>query len=297
MKSQIKKALRSVLPSELFARLYRVYAKASGMQIDASKIKKYSNFTKKDFYDFDLSGTHFKIMLDPDNGGVDAEIYADGCYEADMLRLIKSNLTDDDVFLDIGANIGQHSLYASRHCSHVYSFEPIRRLCEQLDSSIFINDFLNINTYNYALGNDNVSLPIYGSVSNMGASSLVTSENRVKIQNIKVLRLDDVYQSIGLTRCDMVKIDVEGYELDVLLGAAKLIAKYKPKILIEYSPIFYKKVDKNNDTSTGQKIYQFLISNNYKIIDVVDGRGVVEVTSFEQLRDVEQTNLFCISRD
>lgn len=290
MKSKIKSIIQKALPTEVFVNLYTLYARATCMGIANDKLSKYARFSRAGLYDFQLHDTKFMIKLDPANGGVDAEIYADGHYEPAMLETISKYLTGQSIFLDIGANIGQHSLYASRYARHVYSFEPIERLYNQMRESIYANDFLNISAYNYALGNRREVLPIYGSGSNMGGSTLVTNENRTKVQDIRVLRLDDVYSEIGIERCDLVKIDVEGYELDVLLGARDLISKYKPKIIIEYSPVFYRKVD----NAIGENIYRFLKDLDYRIYNLDSALDDKEVRSFDDIRDLDQTNIFCI---
>lgn len=287
--SKINRVLKNSLPNALYTELYLAYQKFFGVTVSVERLKKNASFVKEGVYDFKLDDTTFKIFLNPNNGTVDYDIFANRSFEGDILKLLRSELCKDDVFLDIGANIGQHSLYASHFCKHVYSFEPITRIYNQFTRSIFVNDILNISPYNYALGKAKEIIPIWSTPLNMGASSLLYSKDKTLEQNIKVLRLDDVYESLGIERVDIMKIDVEGYEYNVLLGAEGLIAKFKPKILIEF--IEYN----NEDTGKRQEIYELLKRNGYHDIYDVGSEGgrFVKVNSLEQALSLDSTNLYC----
>lgn len=290
IKNNIKKFIRNKLPKDLYVKIYVTYQKFFGDKDRISDSVKFSTFTKAGLYDFVLGDTKFKIYLDPDNGGVDYEIYAHKHFESGILNLFKAELKSGDVFLDIGANIGQHAMYASCFSKKVYAFEPIKRLYDQFNNSVFVNNILNIQIFNYALGDKKEDLNIYSNEINMGASSILVSENRKVEQVIKVLRLDDEYENMNIEKVDFVKIDVEGYELNVLLGMRNIIQKYKPKILVEFTPFFYNKID----ASISKKLYDFLIENKYEIWDVDnDGGKNVKVLDFNQIKDLDQTNLFC----
>jgi FkbM family methyltransferase len=291
IKNKVKFFLRDNFPKELYTSIFVVYQKIFGSKEFLDINKKYYSFTKRGVNNFDLEDIHFEIVLDPKNGCVDYDIYARGSFEAGILKLIRKELKNTDTFLDIGANIGQHSLYASHFCDNVISFEPIKKIFFQFVESISINDIYNIRVYNFGLGNQNGKFLIHSSDANIGASSLVTkSSNRNISQEVKIKKLDNIVSDLQIHKVDFMKIDVEGYEWEVLQGAEKLISIHKPKILIEFTPVIYKE----KDNSIGEKIYDFLKSKNYIIIDVDnDGSKYKEVKNFEDIKDVFQTNLFC----
>ncbi len=298
LKTKLRNIAREKLPSTTYAFLYKSFKNISnlkskyggGVEIDKDRLEKDISFVSAGFYDFALEDTKFKIFLDPENGGVDYEIYANQNFEPGILNLFRAELKASDVFLDVGANIGQHSMYASYFAKRVISFEPIKRLYDQFNKSVVENNILNIETFNYALGNKKEELPIYSNDINMGASSIMVSENRKVEQIIKILRLDDGRESMGIRKVDFVKIDVEGYELNVLLGMRDIIREHKPKILVEYTPFFYNKIDK----SIGKNLYDFLVDNKYEIWDVGNlGEKYIKVENFEQIKYLDQTNLFC----
>jgi FkbM family methyltransferase len=273
--------------------IYKFYSYNITKISNVEYIDKISNFTKPGYYPFLLNKSSFKIYLDPENGCVDNEIVVNGVFERDMLMFIKSKLTSNSVFLDIGANIGQHSLFASRFCKQVYTFEPITKLYNQIQKSIAINQYSNIQTYNCGLGNTESKKPIYSFTGNMGASSLISSENRFLYQTVNIKRLDDFCIKEGITKANFIKIDVEGYEYEVLLGAEQFILKNKPNILLEYSPFFYNK----NDNSTSKYLYTFLVNKNYTIYDIGEGTQFKKITMFEELPTDGQTNIYCAIGD
>ena len=288
-RSQSKKFLREALPW-FYPLIYRAYLRLTGSPIQRERAAKYAEFVKAGFYNFELRDITFDIMLDPNNGGVDLEIFTDKNFEARILEFIRAQLSVNDVFVDIGANIGQHSLYASYLCGYVYAFEPIKRLYDQFCRSIFQNEILNITAYNYALGNEKKEMPIYSNEANMGGSSVLVKNNKNFFQNIKILRLDDIYDKIGITRANMIKIDVEGYELEVLLGAQNFIKKCQPKIIMEFSPYFYDYVDSN----ISNRIIELLLGAGYELWNIGDnGDKKIKVKKLEDLHGASQINLFC----
>jgi FkbM family methyltransferase len=277
----------------VYGYIYTLYQKQIGQELSAERITAYSRFTKRGWYNYVLDEVRYPILLDPSNGGVDAEIFADGNYEPGILKLLQSYVSSEAIFLDVGVNIGNHSLYLARFCKQIYAFEPIKSLYDQFLASIFANDILNIHAYNYALGKESKTLPIYGNHANMGTSSITVHDGRHKIQDIKILKLDDVYQDIGITRIDVMKIDVEGYELDVLLGAVECIKKYKPVLLIEYSPRLYNATDK----TIAPHLIELLYSLGYSITDIRDGGTHKKIiNTIEEFGDIQQTNILCIPK-
>lgn len=290
--TKAKGLIREYLPF-LYPIVYRMYFRFANPRMDRIRLAKYSRFVRRGFYPFELGDVHFDIMLDPSNGGVDMDIFADKFYESRILEVLRDNLSKDAVLIDIGSNIGQHSLYCSYFCKHVYSFEPIRKLHVQFSESIFKNCILNITALRYALGNEKKESPIYSTGTSIAASSLYRSKHKSHshaIENIKILRLDDSYQAMGIDRADLLKIDVEGYELEVLLGAKLFIQKYRPTILLEFSPYFYKKIDAN----ISQKILDFLSSEGYSIADLDEYTGKrVPIRTIDDLLGKDQTNLLC----
>ena len=139
------------------------------------------------------------------------------------------------------------------------------------------------------MGSKKGIIPIWSSASNLGASSILYSENKKLEQYVKVVTLNDVYSVIGIEKVDFMKIDVEGYEWNVLCGAEEVIKKCKPKILVEF--IQYQ--NKTGEGST-ENIYNFLKKHGYDIYDVgSEGGKYLKINSFDEALSLSSTNLFC----
>lgn len=125
--------------------------------------------------------------------------------------------------LDIGANIGTHSIYYAQH-GHVHCFEPNPIAFECLKHNM---KDTNSTLYNLAVGSveHNIQM-ITPEEGNPGTAYTILGGD------IPVITID----SLGLNGCDFIKIDVEGDELEVLRGAISTIRKYKPTMIIECNP-------------------------------------------------------------
>lgn len=154
-------------------------------------------------------------------------------YEKDVEKVIRDILGKGDVFIDIGANVGYFSVIASRIVGEngkVHSLEAIPKLCGLLSESIAINNIRNIKVLNNAAYSENRKI-MFHSMKNSAFSYISkdnTSDNPIEVDAIT---LDSLIDKIG--KVDVMKIDVEGAEMDVLLGGEKLIRRYKPKIVME----------------------------------------------------------------
>jgi FkbM family methyltransferase len=204
--------------------------------------------------------------------GVSKSLLDDGVYELreiSLLREIIGWLQDDCVLLDVGANIGVHTLEFARACFHkngrVHAFEPQRVLYYMLVGNVALNSFYNVICHQLAIGRSvgTIQVPTinYGVPTSFGSVELGQCGQREAIGQELHLRDDDervelaTIDSFALTRVDLIKIDVEGMELDVLDGARQTIDRDKPVLFVEH----YKSditILKNWLLSAGYKIYE-----------------------------------------
>ncbi|MEN9852173.1 MAG: hypothetical protein RI996_116 [Candidatus Parcubacteria bacterium] len=284
----LKQTLRKYLPKQFFVFLSILFVVVFLKNKNIQRIKKYASFTEKQFIPVKISDTSFEILIDPDNGGVDFEIYADGVYEPEILHVIKSLLErkNNSVFLDVGANIGQHSLFASRFAQKVFAFEPIPKLFTQFTDSIYKNKFYNIFLCRIALGDRSMTSHIHTNNQNMGASSLVSHTGDTQGVFVQIERFDDISEQLGIHSVDVVKMDVEGFEYESLQGMQKMITKCHPSFVFEFSPHLYSTKER------GFEIYSFFIENGYRLFLITkEGTFSEQVTDFSQLETIFQTNL------
>jgi FkbM family methyltransferase len=185
-----------------------------------------------------LAGNFF-MQLNPSEH-IQRQLFWYGYYEKELGVLIKNALQPGDVFIDIGANIGYFSLLAARQqpTARIISIEPVKELFEKLKENILLNDFKNIFPVNAAAGEANEEKELFLSGSdNLGMSSFKQPENYSgKKEKVQVIKLDDWFKTSGLTKIDLVKLDIEGSELAALKGMQEILLQYKPQIIIEINP-------------------------------------------------------------
>lgn len=104
--------------------------------------------------------------------------------------------------------------------------------------------------------------------------------NEMSIQNVELRTLD----SLELQKVDFIKIDVEGYEYFVLQGGLNTIRKFKPQIILEYSPTFFEAIE----IGMSEKVYNFI--NDELRYDIYSVENNLNIKSFKDL-PVDQCNI------
>lgn len=142
----------------------------------------------------------------------------------------------DGVALDIGANIGNHSLYFSDYFKKVYSFEPNPRTHKVL----LINAALASNIQCFEIGLSDVSKQALMDINptNCGGAT-VTEVGSPQAQSIRLQTLDAFnaeHVQLNREQIKLIKIDIEGHEYKALCGAEQIIRKDRPVILFEQHP-------------------------------------------------------------
>jgi len=158
------------------------------------------------------------------------------------------------VFLDIGAHIGKYSLCMAKIVGEkglVIAIEPHPRNYKALLNNIFINNIRNVHAVNIAGWNKDCEIEMFiAPVS--GNHSLKLNYGKEKII-VKAKPLDEIIKEKKIDRLDLVKIDVEGAELEVLQGLENSLRQYHPHVVVETFEV--------NTT----KVKEFMEKNDYSI--------------------------------
>lgn len=170
-------------------------------------------------------------------------LFIDGYYEPNEIFFLASVLKPGIVFLDIGANDGLFSLFASRYVGEdgcVFAFEPSEREFARLQANISLNNITNIRPYQLALYNTNGSKAFHVAGyehegQNTLGSFIYDGVSQDRVENVTLRRLDDVSIEHHLEHIDIIKMDVEGAEHAILEGALRILREQKPIILLELS--------------------------------------------------------------
>lgn len=203
----------------------------------------------------------FDLIVSKDDG---SNYYYDGFYERGTLHVMSKCLNSGDTFLDIGASIGQMTFHAANlvgSAGKVICFEPHPDRYAGLCDGITINRKENIIAYNAGLGEYEEELKLF---TNRISPTLVpdgVDDNDYK--SVRILNLDSVLREEGIANVRMVKIDVEGFELNVLKGARELLSSHNAPIMcIEHenlsadplAPLYFlKEINKYNFYNLRQK--------------------------------------------
>ena len=169
--------------------------------------------------------------------------------------------------LDIGAATGMYASHFAKHSKNVICFEAVPPVYEQLEKIKQSN--ANVITHNIAVSNHVGTNDFYVDDQRLSNSSF---QNLVGGQKITV---DTVtIDSLKLVDVGFIKVDVEGVELDVLVGAADTIAEYKPTCMVE----IYEKFNKYPVETT----FEFFFNRGYRCFYNHKGQGLKPVRNIQE---------------
>jgi FkbM family methyltransferase len=171
---------------------------------------------------------------------IQREIYLYREWEPHVCGVMRRLLRPDDVFVDVGANIGYLTLYAATLIGprgRVLSFEPTPCCCAQLIANLNLNRIMNVTLFPIGLSDHHSNNQFYlDSGENSGAGSIRKGPQSAQAIEIEVECLDEVLRRAAVDRVAMVKIDVEGAEMLVLKGMKELLSRPDgPAIVCEIS--------------------------------------------------------------
>lgn len=199
---------------------------------------------------FYYQGQQVKLYIpNADTDDIQSQIIAsNNFYEEDFLSLLRSiTLGNFGNVIDVGANIGNHSIFFSTICDFkkCFSIEPNPQVFEILQKNIALNSLQDkVEALNCGAGKErSVSYLGKSNARNLGATSLNPQDETSR--QVEIIAIDE----LNLDSLDLLKIDVEGMAVEVISGAAETIKKCKPIVFVE---LFEHEFD------DGQKILQDL---------------------------------------
>ena len=182
-------------------------------------------------------------------------------------ELLLESIKENDTVIDVGANVGEISLRAANIVGNkvgkIYSFEPDLIKFNRFLNNIKINAVKNITPINKGLGNvDGVFNLSVVDENNRGMNRIVESNESLNTSKIEVTILDNYIKLKNITRVDLIKIDTEGFEMNVIKGAKDLLKRFRPILFIELD-------EKNliDQNSSPKEIIKHLINLNYNIVN------------------------------
>jgi len=166
------------------------------------------------------------IFVNSNDMGPPLNFINGGRYEEENVSVLLSFVRADTVFLDVGANLGYFSLLVGRRVAQsgkVHAFEPHPFLLDLMRRSAHLNGLSHaIELHPYGLSDTNATVEFRFPRGHLGGGSVHVPRDGADLLEASVKRLDDVFED-GFS-CDLMKIDVEGHELQVLRGMPRIIA-------------------------------------------------------------------------
>jgi len=166
-----------------------------------------------------------------------------GVWEPNVTAAFRDRLATKDVCVDVGAHIGYFTLLASKLVGpdgHVYAFEPSPSNYDALCANIALNGVTNVSAFQLAVGETAREARLYeGPGTNTGRATLRSSlvDDQAPAVTVEVRPLTSNIAREDLSRIRVVKIDVEGYELEVLRSLAPLVELGEPlAVFVEVTP-------------------------------------------------------------
>jgi len=200
------------------------------------------------------------ILIDANSGVDDFRVNTYATKEPETLEWMRKYFSKGDVYYDVGANIGQYSLYAAKvlhgDCT-VYSFEPESQNFASLNQNIYINKLhdsiipcclavtektsfgiLHINPYAYDVWKVSDKLISGSALHNFGTCIDFAGEEFTPIhkQGVMSISIDDAWNTFGFKFPNHIKIDIDGLEMNVIQGMAEtMLNPLLKSVLVEIS--------------------------------------------------------------
>ena len=165
---------------------------------------------------------------------VDEMVLSQGSYETHVLFFLRDTMAklnpEEGVFLDVGANSGQHSMFMSRYAKAVHAFEPFPPVLKRFRHMLEINKITNVTVHPVGLGREAARLPFDG--QELSFSSAASNKTRPTME-LKIVSGDAALKQAGVARIDLIKMDIEGFEKAALLGLADTLRRDRPVVVFE----------------------------------------------------------------
>ena len=208
--------------------------------IKSNIIENYNNLEDKPSIEIQRNNVKFKVLYDPDR--IDFwKKFEVNKWENETIQIIEKYVTKETFFIDIGAWIGPITLYASKFASKIIAFEPdpvahgILKKNVQLNANSDFYKKIKLNKLAIS-GKDQDSIDLYSSEFGNSGTSAILDGNLDKI-SVDTISLSEVINKFNLKKEKLfIKIDVEGYEYELLKNNMDLIKNLNCNIFFSFHP-------------------------------------------------------------
>ena len=161
-----------------------------------------------------------------------------GKYEEYETKLISEKVESNSVVVDVGANIGYYTMIMAKRAKKVFAIEPDEENYEILKKNIEANKLNNVVLIRAAASDKREKIRLYKSLTNNGDHRVYNTGDRRYVEELFSVALDEIL--LNEQKIDLIKIDTQGWEPKVLVGAKKVIERDSPILFMEYWPEGYR---------------------------------------------------------
>jgi FkbM family methyltransferase len=167
---------------------------------------------------------------------VDEMVLTQGSYETHVLFFLRDTMAklnpSGGVFVDVGANTGQHSMFMSRYAKALHSFEPFPPVLVRFRRMLEINKITNVIVHPVGLGSEAARLPF----DDRELSFSLGAGNKARpTLELEIVPGDVALRRAGVDHVDLIKMDIEGYENQALRGLGNTLRRDRPVVVFELS--------------------------------------------------------------
>ncbi len=182
-----------------------------------------------------------KMYTKPDDPGISTELSVFKSHEPLNTKILSKILKQGMTCIDIGGNIGYYVLLERKFVGtngKIIAIEPLPQNFEYLNKNIKLHNFKNIFTFNFACGDKDCIADFYINKKSNGCQLVrdgapPLDPSKGIFSKVQVKKLDSLVEELKLESVDFIRMDVEGYELNILKGVRKTLEKFKPIISLE----------------------------------------------------------------
>jgi FkbM family methyltransferase len=220
-----------------------------------------------------VQGAEGLFLVHTKDVGISQVIRTTGVWAAHDLKLFRGIIRPGDHVVDIGANLGHHTVAFSRMVGpsgRVLAIEPQTMMFRLINANLVLNGCTNAVVERCAAGEQTGVVKLwpvdYSVGNNYGALGVSREEGELLLEHegetAPVQRLDDILSRLDWQRVDFLKVDAQTYDLYVLQGSEATVRSMRPVIFVEVSPFWMRKTGYDY-----REIYQFLLRMGYTVFE------------------------------
>ncbi len=200
-----------------------------------------------------------------------------GTYEPELRAIIRKVLPNGGVAVDVGANVGWHTLLMANQVGElgrVFAVEPNPSVRRRLENHLKLNGLSQVAVLAVALAAEDGSADFWGpgaGAPESGDGHLLANagDSPGDVVRVQTRRLDSIAAEASIQRLDLIKIDVEGFEWDVLRGGEAALARFRPHIVFEFNEDYI-----SRSACTSELLERFFARHRYQLSAIRRNRAV-----------------------